>query len=148
MPIGQDCCTSALLYDSGTLYNLNDLIPANSGWTLQAATAINDRGQIAGYGVINGQTHAFRLDPPMSPADLVLAEISLLTSFGLPAGTMNSANAILSAALASFQRGNNEAARHQLSAFENMVRTEGTKLTPDQANQLLAAAEQTIQLLP
>jgi len=145
---GRDCCTSALLLDNGTLYNLNDLIPANSGWTLQAATDINDRGQIAGYGVINGQTHAFRLDPPMSPADLVAAEISLLASFSLPPGTMNSANAMLSAALASFQRGNNEAARQQLLAFENIVRAAGTKLTADQANQLLAAAEQAIQLLP
>jgi probable HAF family extracellular repeat protein len=149
VPFGRDCCTSALLYDHGTLYNLNDLIPAGSGWTLQAATAINGRGQISGYGVIKGETHAFRLDPPMSPADLVLAEISLLASFGLPAGTMDSANAILSAALASLQRGNNEAARHQLSAFESMVRAGGgTKLTTDQANQLLAAVEQAIRLIP
>jgi probable HAF family extracellular repeat protein len=148
VPFGGECCTSALLYENGTLSNLNALIPANSGWTLQAATAINDRGQIAGFGVINGETHAFRLDPPMSPADLIAAEINLLTSFNLPAGTMNPAKAILSTALASFRQGNNEAARHQLSAFENVVRAEsGKKLSADQANQLLAAAEQAVQLI-
>jgi hypothetical protein len=84
----------------------------------------------------------------MSPADLIAAEINLLTSFNLPAGTMNPAKAILSTALASFRQGNNEAARHQLSAFENVVRAEsGKKLSADQANQLLAAAEQAVQLI-
>lgn len=35
--------------------DLNDLIPANSGWTLQVATGINDRGEIVGYGDHNGE---------------------------------------------------------------------------------------------
>jgi uncharacterized membrane protein len=43
--------------------NLNDLIPAWTGWTLRQATAINDEGQIVGWGYVNGQTRAFRLDP-------------------------------------------------------------------------------------
>jgi len=63
----------AFLYTNGTMYDLNNLIPPNSGWTLSSATGINDLGQIAGYGQINGQTHAFRLDPPLvgdpPPAD-------------------------------------------------------------------------------
>jgi hypothetical protein len=37
------------------------LIAPNSGWTLESADAINDAGQITGYGFINGQTHAFLL---------------------------------------------------------------------------------------
>ena len=45
------------------LVDLNDLIPRGVGWELQHATAINDAGQIVGYGRIVGQTHAFRLDP-------------------------------------------------------------------------------------
>ncbi len=45
------------------MQNLNDLIPANSGWQLQFATGINDRGQITGQGVIGGQSHAFLLTP-------------------------------------------------------------------------------------
>jgi probable HAF family extracellular repeat protein len=43
--------------------NLNDLVPAGTGWTLRQATAINDAGQIVGWGYVNGQTRAFRLDP-------------------------------------------------------------------------------------
>jgi hypothetical protein len=44
-------------------YLLDDLIPAASGWHLVQANGINNKGQIAGYGVIDGQTHGFRLDP-------------------------------------------------------------------------------------
>ena len=43
--------------------NLNDLVPAGSGWQLVLPTAINDRGQITGQGNINGQSHAFLLTP-------------------------------------------------------------------------------------
>ncbi len=43
--------------------DLNQLIPANSGWLLQWASAINDLGQIAGYGTLNGQGEAFLLTP-------------------------------------------------------------------------------------
>jgi len=44
--------------------NLNNLIPANSGFTLNNATAINDNGQIVANGS-NGQgrEHAFLLSP-------------------------------------------------------------------------------------
>lgn len=45
------------------MQNLNDLIPANSGWQLQIATGINDGGQITGQGTINGQLHGFLLTP-------------------------------------------------------------------------------------
>ena len=45
------------------MYDLNNLIPANSGWTLVNASAINDLGQIVGNGLVNGAGHAFRLDP-------------------------------------------------------------------------------------
>jgi probable HAF family extracellular repeat protein len=52
----------AFLYDGQAMRDLNDLIPANSGWTLQSATGINDSGQIVGYGINPfGQTHAFLL---------------------------------------------------------------------------------------
>lgn len=47
---------------SGT-WDLNDLIPPNTGWVLYAATGINAWGQIVGYGAINGQTHAFIVTP-------------------------------------------------------------------------------------
>ena len=43
--------------------DLNDLIPSGSGWTLRVGVKINNRGQITGFGVVNGQTHAFLLTP-------------------------------------------------------------------------------------
>jgi probable HAF family extracellular repeat protein len=61
----------AIMFQPGSCIDLNTLLPANSGWQLQAATGINDSGQIVGYGTINGQTHAFLLntqDEPIAPA--------------------------------------------------------------------------------
>jgi probable HAF family extracellular repeat protein len=54
----------AFLYGNGVMTDLNSLILPTSGWTLMAATGINDIGQITGAGTINGVIHAFRLDPP------------------------------------------------------------------------------------
>lgn len=48
---------------SGGMQNLNELIPQNSGWQLEAGYGINDRGQIVGQGNINGQSHGFLLTP-------------------------------------------------------------------------------------
>jgi probable HAF family extracellular repeat protein len=38
--------------------DLNDLIPAGSGWKLQVATGINDRGEIVGFGSHSGEDAA------------------------------------------------------------------------------------------
>ena len=48
---------------SGGMQDLNSLIPANSGWVLINANAINNTGQITGYGVKDGHNHAFLLTP-------------------------------------------------------------------------------------
>lgn len=45
------------------LQDLNNFIPANSGWVLNEARSINNVGQIAGYGTINGKMRAFLLQP-------------------------------------------------------------------------------------
>jgi hypothetical protein len=45
------------------MQDLNNLIPAGTGWVLQEGAAINDVGQIAGYGTLNRQSHAFLLTP-------------------------------------------------------------------------------------
>jgi probable HAF family extracellular repeat protein len=51
--------------DSGTLQNLNNLIPAGSGYQIQNATGINDNGQIIANATdtATGQTHALLLNP-------------------------------------------------------------------------------------
>jgi probable HAF family extracellular repeat protein len=53
----------AMLIDNGQTYNLNDMIPANSGWILTEAYAINDKGMIVGVGSHNGKRCAFILTP-------------------------------------------------------------------------------------
>ncbi len=53
----------AVLWQRGVAMDLNDLIPADSGWLLRSAEGINDRGQIVGFGTFEGQTRAFLLTP-------------------------------------------------------------------------------------
>jgi probable HAF family extracellular repeat protein len=53
----------AFLWQNGVMVDLNDLIAADSPWVLESALAINDAGQITGYGIINGLTHAFLATP-------------------------------------------------------------------------------------
>ncbi len=53
----------AFLWENGQMKDLNTLIPADSGWVLRQAHAINKRCQIVGYGAIDGQAHAFLLTP-------------------------------------------------------------------------------------
>jgi probable HAF family extracellular repeat protein len=48
---------------AGGMQDLNFLIPANSGWVLINANAINNLGQITGYGTKAGHNHAFLLTP-------------------------------------------------------------------------------------
>ena len=49
--------------DRGGMIDLNTLLPINSGWILYEADGVNDRGQITGNGLHNGNVHAFRWDP-------------------------------------------------------------------------------------
>jgi probable HAF family extracellular repeat protein len=91
----------AFYYKNGQMTDLNNMIPANSGWTLTNATAINDLGQIVGMGTKNGSTtRAFLLNPQYGdfvPGDcdvdgsdlaVLIANISLmdLTTFALNFG--------------------------------------------------------------
>jgi hypothetical protein len=52
----------AALFGIGqSLIDLNELIDPLLGWTLREATAINEKGDIVGYGVSNGDIRAFLL---------------------------------------------------------------------------------------
>lgn len=61
--VGESGGAAFLWTQAQGLQNLDNLIPADSGWKLYVATAINDRGQITGAGLINGQEHGFLLTP-------------------------------------------------------------------------------------
>lgn len=45
------------------MLDLNDVLPDDSGWVLEVAHGINDRGQIVGWGTYNGERRAFLLTP-------------------------------------------------------------------------------------
>jgi probable HAF family extracellular repeat protein len=65
----------------GALTDLNTLIPTGSGWTLEQANGINDRGQIVGAGLHNGALHAYLLSPSFA------ANVNFATSSAaVPAG--------------------------------------------------------------
>ncbi|MBI4600737.1 MAG: DUF3466 family protein [Planctomycetes bacterium] len=66
----EDGSRRAFLWDAGRrpMADLNDLIPTGSGWELTIATAINDRGEIVGSGMIGGEVHGFLLTSMSSPA--------------------------------------------------------------------------------
>jgi probable HAF family extracellular repeat protein len=56
----------------GVMIDLNNLLPANSGWVLNEADAINNAGQIVGFGSHNGQKQVpflltFPDDPRVAP---------------------------------------------------------------------------------
>jgi uncharacterized membrane protein len=63
---------NALLWEDGILYDLDDLIPADSGWDLTTAVKINNRDQIIGVGVFNNEGHAYLLTPIPEPGTLAM----------------------------------------------------------------------------
>ncbi len=83
----------ALLWENGTVTDLNTLISPNSGWILGAATAINNQGQIVGEGLLDGQNlvHAFLLTPISQTPERVpepTCTLGLLTLGVLGAGSL------------------------------------------------------------
>lgn len=75
----------AFLWKKGTMTDLNNLIPANSGWILFRAFGINDAGQIVGFGRHNGSARFFLLTPLSARASLPIApDFSLKDTSGVP----------------------------------------------------------------
>ncbi|MBS1788396.1 MAG: hypothetical protein JST85_11780 [Acidobacteria bacterium] len=81
----------AFIWQNGAMFDLNMLLPPDSGWELEAASAINENGQIAGWGKQYGLTRAFLLNrvstTPVSSASAAsyankLAAESIAAAFG------------------------------------------------------------------
>ena len=70
----------AFLYKDGQITDLNELIPADSGWVLHNAYEINDYGQIVGVGEKNGYERAFLLTPPETTKPVTTATTALSQS--------------------------------------------------------------------
>jgi probable HAF family extracellular repeat protein len=68
----------AFLYRDGQMWDLLELVDSSgAGWHLSQARGINSRGQIAGFGVREGQTRAFLLTPVPEPSTYALMLIGL-----------------------------------------------------------------------
>ena len=79
----------AVLFGGGQVIDLNTLIPGDSGWTLRFAHGINNRGQIVGDGMINGQFRAFLLTPrfpDVAPGSPYYEAITALSERGIIQG--------------------------------------------------------------
>ena len=63
------------------MIDLNSLLAAGSGWYLEFANAINDNGQIMGFGLHNGIPTDFEWTLPSS---LSAAQVSLVGVSALP----------------------------------------------------------------
>jgi probable HAF family extracellular repeat protein len=72
--------SSAVLWDHGSIVDLNTLVPSNSGLHLEGAHVINDRGEIECGGVLpNGDAHAILLIPCKEGVDGCAAEDPIAT---------------------------------------------------------------------
>jgi probable HAF family extracellular repeat protein len=69
---GAGLTNRGFLWSNGVMTDVNNLLPANSGWILRDAQAINDLGQIVGFGNIGGQQHAYLLSPVPEQSTIVL----------------------------------------------------------------------------
>ena len=67
--VGSDGLNHAFLFipEKWIMYDLNSLIPVESGWELRCAHGINDKDEIVGWGIIGGYAHAFLLVPLAIP---------------------------------------------------------------------------------
>jgi probable HAF family extracellular repeat protein len=97
------------LYSNGVVTDLNDLLPPGSGWviTTPAAFDINDAGQIAGWGTVNGQTHAFLMTPDRGQNG---AEPALRAALGI--GNLPNPDRVADGAPGVFLFGKDPAAAH------------------------------------
>jgi probable HAF family extracellular repeat protein len=91
MSSGSSGLWHAFMLDNGKVTDLNSLLPAGLGWTLQAATAINNLGQIIGYGTDpEGNESTFLLTPSSlgAPLDPVPEPASIFCALGILAAAL------------------------------------------------------------
>jgi probable HAF family extracellular repeat protein len=70
--------TSAFVWQAGVLTNLESCLAADAGWTLVEARAINNAGQIVGFGLRDGTPRGYLLTPVNNQAPEAVADLSRL----------------------------------------------------------------------
>lgn len=73
----------ATIWNGPVITRLNDLIDANSGWRLEKAICLNDHGQFAGTGSLNGQTCGWMMSPSQELARAKIPPTFLQILFGV-----------------------------------------------------------------
>jgi probable HAF family extracellular repeat protein len=66
--VGSSSTLGAFIMQGDKVTSLDALIDPAAGWSIELARAINDRGQIAATGVLNGTAYAVLLTPVPEPA--------------------------------------------------------------------------------
>ncbi len=73
--------TSTRWTPTNNMQDLNALIPAGTGWVLRNATAINNAGQIVGWGDLGTEAHGFLLTPATG---IPTAQLTVVKSLPAP----------------------------------------------------------------
>ena len=120
-----DAVQVGYLYVGGTMYDLNTLIPAGSGYSVNTAWAINDSGQIAATAQLlsDGSYHPVRLDPADVAASILVTQLSD-PALGLSSGEVASLTTKLGNTSASIQASLYKQAINQLNAFVNSIQVD------------------------
>jgi hypothetical protein len=140
------------IYHAGQFKDLNSFLPANSGIVLQAAYGLNNRGQIAALGTINGTYSAFLVSPIKTDAAVVDLEVNVNTlvfNGALLPANGQSLYAKLKSAQQKINNGDNAGAITDLNAFINQVKAfiKTGKLSQSDGQALIDAANAIIQYL-
>jgi hypothetical protein len=135
------------VYDlrSGTLYQTTNTSMIGSDKTLNHISVCNGTGHVV-YSVPGAgsfDVYAFTFQPPDPPNGSIADLIAKVRSFGLPKGIETSLVVKLQDAIAALNTGDPATACRALGDFINEVNAQsGKKLTVQQADQLISAAQQ------
>ena len=128
-----------------------NILPLDSTWVAEYPTDFNEEGQILTRVVLNsGYERGFIINI-QTPSEAIQDLVNLIETFNLQQGIDNSLDAKLGAAqnaLSDVNQNNNQAAINALQSFINAVEAQrGNRITNEQANQLIAAAQAIINSL-
>lgn len=65
-----DAYGTPFIYSNGTMSDVRQMLPKDTPWAISQLHAINDRGQIIGTGSLEGEPHAFILEPFAQPVQI------------------------------------------------------------------------------